>query len=270
MSRDTYICQAAGMDSFGNKALVMRQKWTLLLVLYYFDKYPWAISYSVIFILDSGMLVTKSGDGCKPVNNTFIPISGAEDFWQTQFRSISMFVRWPNFFQSFQRVDLEGWIFLPVQFLTPDWMELSPVYHKTHPSVKADPRHPQHHPHHHLPSHPLTQEVRPDSALHTQCHRQHRTVAKLETGKIFGQLMKSVWKWFKPDYNKKKPLGILSQSPLIVIRRRTFLKIKHNLTLLVTIRRPILIINLNSKGVVGWSHICIHICLVWQCILKSK
>ena len=135
------------------------------------------------------MLVTRSGDGCKPVNNTFIPISGAEDFWQTQSRSISIFVSWPKCFQSFQRVDLRGWIFLPVQSLTPDWMELSPVSHTTHPSVKADPQHPQHHPHHHLQSHHLTREVRPDSALHTQCHHQHWTVAKLEKGKIIWQLI---------------------------------------------------------------------------------
>ena len=65
-----------------------------------------------------------------------------------------------DFNKSFRK-DLGGWIFLPVQSLTPDWMEQIPVSHAIRPSVKADHQHPQHHPHHHLPNHLLTREVIP-------------------------------------------------------------------------------------------------------------
>ena len=154
-----------------------------------FVSYLWS-SYSLIFNIFIWVAGYQSPtDGCKPVNNTFIPISGAEEFWQTLFRSISIFVRWPKFFQSFQREDLGGWISQPVQSLTPGWMEPSPVSHTTRPSVKADPLHPQHHPHHHLPNHHLTQEVSPDSALHARYH-QHRTVARLEEGKMWWLIFK--------------------------------------------------------------------------------
>ncbi len=79
------ICQA------GNTLLtVMSQKSDPPVL---FVSYLWS-SYSLIFNIFIWVAGYQSPtDGCKPVNNTFIPISGAEEFWQTLFRSISIFVR---------------------------------------------------------------------------------------------------------------------------------------------------------------------------------
>ena len=129
-------------------------------------------------------------------------------------------------------------MFLPVQSLTSGWMEQSPVSQTTRPTVKVDPRHPQHHPHHHHPKHHLTQKVRPDSALLTP-YRQHLSVPEMEEGKMW---FLTAWK----IYQEKKTSGILARVT-VVWRQWTVLIIIHSLTIVI-IRNLILIINLQSKG----------------------